>query len=299
MTNAEIEAFIAVCEYKNISKAADKFYISQSSLSTKIKTLEEKIGCPLFTRSKGSRNITLTEEGHKFLELALKYQEIVNEMMSVGIKSRPPKLRVSSIDSMGTYLFTPVYEQFMYRMPNIILEIQDMESHPAYVSMEAGLTDLSFTVSRRESKKVITFKAFSEPMIFVCSSLSSFPSTVGLSDLDVKNEIYIPWFETFMQWHDEIFGNKRHPQIQLQIMSQLEFFLAKPNNWAVVPASAAYGLTKNPSIEKRPISFSVPNRVTNCLYVPDDSKECLVSCFLECLREHLSKMAHMGIEIYI
>ena len=40
MTNAEIEAFLTICEYGSISKAAEKLFISQSSLSTKIKTLE-------------------------------------------------------------------------------------------------------------------------------------------------------------------------------------------------------------------------------------------------------------------
>ena len=43
MTNSEINAFIVVCKEKSISKAADKLFISQSSLSTKIKTLEKVV----------------------------------------------------------------------------------------------------------------------------------------------------------------------------------------------------------------------------------------------------------------
>lgn len=46
MTNAEIEAFLTICEYGSISKAAEKLFISQSSLSTKIKTLENKMAVP-------------------------------------------------------------------------------------------------------------------------------------------------------------------------------------------------------------------------------------------------------------
>lgn len=44
MTNAEIYAYIAVCEEMNISKAAGKLFISQSSLSTMLKTLENELG---------------------------------------------------------------------------------------------------------------------------------------------------------------------------------------------------------------------------------------------------------------
>lgn len=55
MTNAEINAFIAICDEMNISKAAEKLFISQSSLSTRIKTLERELGYSLFVRGKGQR----------------------------------------------------------------------------------------------------------------------------------------------------------------------------------------------------------------------------------------------------
>lgn len=44
MTNAEVEAFLTVCETKSISRAAEWLFISQSALSAKIKTLEKEIG---------------------------------------------------------------------------------------------------------------------------------------------------------------------------------------------------------------------------------------------------------------
>ena len=78
MTNSEINAFVVVCKEKSISKAADKLFISQSSLSTKIKTLEKELGYQLFERGRGQRNIKLTNEGVAFYDLALKYNEIVD-----------------------------------------------------------------------------------------------------------------------------------------------------------------------------------------------------------------------------
>ena len=63
MTNAEIYAFIAIHEEMNISKAAEKLFISQSSLSTRIKILERELGYQLFFRGKGQRKLTLTSEG--------------------------------------------------------------------------------------------------------------------------------------------------------------------------------------------------------------------------------------------
>lgn len=57
----ELRYFIAVAQEQSITKAAERLYISQPSLSKQMQNLEKEIGQPLFTR--GSRKITLTETG--------------------------------------------------------------------------------------------------------------------------------------------------------------------------------------------------------------------------------------------
>ena len=77
MTHLEIEAFLAICKHKTISKAATELFISQSTLSERLKTLEGKLNHTLLLRRKGIREITLTPEGHTFYKLALQYQELI------------------------------------------------------------------------------------------------------------------------------------------------------------------------------------------------------------------------------
>ena len=93
MTNAGIEAFLIVCKQHSISKAAELF-ISQSSLSIRLRTLEKEVGCPLFFRHKGSREMVLTEEGKRFYQLSLQYQDIVRSMLAIG--NRKSSLRLST-----------------------------------------------------------------------------------------------------------------------------------------------------------------------------------------------------------
>ena len=299
MTNAEIEAFLTICEYGSISKAAEKLFISQSSLSTKIKTLENKMGCALFVRGKGLRGIHLTEEGRRFLELAIKYQKIIDEMMEIGKTNKTPKLRVSSINSMGTYLLTPAYENFLQKMPDVVLEIQDMATDSVYISMENGFTDLGFTVSRRENRKTVTYPAFSEPMVFICPYNADYPDVIELNMLDIKNEVYIYWFDEFDKWHKDAFGPNAIPQLQLEIMSQLEFFVTKNKNWAIAPKSVACGLARDNKVKICSLAFDVPNRVTYCVYVPDKSKAAIIKCFLGCFKDTLLSFKDMDIDIYI
>ena len=79
MTHAEMEAFLAICRHKNISKAADELYISQTSLSARLKALEEELGYTLLLRGKGKREVTLTSRGQTFHGLALQYQSILQK----------------------------------------------------------------------------------------------------------------------------------------------------------------------------------------------------------------------------
>ena len=104
MTNAGIEAFLIVCKQHSISKAAELF-ISQSSLSIRLRTLEKEVGCPLFFRHKGSREMVLTEEGKRFYQLSLQYQDIVRSMLAIG--NRKSSLRLSALNSVSTYLLPP------------------------------------------------------------------------------------------------------------------------------------------------------------------------------------------------
>ena len=145
MTTEEIEAFVAICEAKSISKAAEKLFISQPSLSTKLKTLEQETSCTLLARGKGQRELSLTEAGRRFYDLALQYRSIIRQMREVGTQAVPEKLRVSSLNSVGTYLMTPVYERFMQQNRETVLEVQDLPTLPVCASLERRETDLAFT----------------------------------------------------------------------------------------------------------------------------------------------------------
>lgn len=59
-----LQYFLAVAREQSISSAAESLHLSQPTLSTQIKAMEDELGKKLFIRgTKGSRKVTLTEEG--------------------------------------------------------------------------------------------------------------------------------------------------------------------------------------------------------------------------------------------
>ena len=60
--------FVAVAEMENVSRAALKLHVSQPTLSTQIRDLEDELGFTLFERT--GKSVRLTEPGRVFLKEA-------------------------------------------------------------------------------------------------------------------------------------------------------------------------------------------------------------------------------------
>lgn len=64
----QLKHFLALVEYRSFNKAAERLHITQSGLSRSIRSLEERLGLPLFERA--SRNVALTQYGSQLVARA-------------------------------------------------------------------------------------------------------------------------------------------------------------------------------------------------------------------------------------
>lgn len=283
MTHAGIECFLAVCRYKTGSRAAESLFITQSSLSTRLKALEKELGGPLFYRRQGCREMTLTAAGREFYDLAVQYETILDRMQKLYHKPNQI-LRVSSFNSIGTYLLTAVYERFMQNNPQIHLDIQDMELEAAIHSIQEDKTDLAFTCGRVKDSYFAQKSVFSEPMVLITSMVSAYHEPVELHQLSLTDEVYIEWSNAFAKWHQKMFGGER-PQICISIMAHLQKFIEQKQHWAIVPVSVAEGLEQEGIARRLETVFSLPCREVSCVTAAEGQNEPAVQAFLECLRE--------------
>ena len=69
---------IAIAEERNMTKAAEKLFVSQSSLSYYLSKLEQDVGTPLFLRAKNE--LLLTPAGQLYVEAAQNVVEIKKQL---------------------------------------------------------------------------------------------------------------------------------------------------------------------------------------------------------------------------
>lgn len=101
MTLTQLKYIITVASCNSFNEAAKKLYITQPSLSSSIKELEEEIGIVLFRRN--NRGITLTVEGKEFIGYARQVVEQYQLIESKYIKQEIRKKKFSV--SMQHYSF--------------------------------------------------------------------------------------------------------------------------------------------------------------------------------------------------
>ncbi len=141
----QIEYFLSVLETGSFSAAADKHYISQSSLSKIINALEKEVGVSLFDRSK--RYVSLTEAGKVFLEHARKI-DMANRAMFADLKgyiAGAVSFSIAAIPVITQYGITTYIAQFREVYPHIDFTLEEIDGLNILPALEEQRFDMAFT----------------------------------------------------------------------------------------------------------------------------------------------------------
>ncbi|MER9485445.1 LysR family transcriptional regulator [Mesorhizobium sp. M0563] len=116
--------FIAVARERSFTKAAAKLGLSQSALSYSIRTMEERLGVRLLTRT--TRSVSLTEAGDRlFRSIAPKLDEIASEIAALSaLRDKPAgTVRITTVEHAGETIIWPAMVGLMRDYPDIRVEI--------------------------------------------------------------------------------------------------------------------------------------------------------------------------------
>ena len=91
MNTRQLEYILAIAEEKNILRASEKLFISQSTLSQTLINLEKELGTPLFIRNQ--RELAITEAGQYYIEAARDIMHMIEYAVSL--------LRVKNVTAWG------------------------------------------------------------------------------------------------------------------------------------------------------------------------------------------------------
>ena len=140
------KVFFHVASSLSFSEASKQLFISQSAVSQSIKTLEKKLGQPLFIRS--TKKVQLTPAG----EILLKHIEPAMNLIRRGegqlLEANTlglGQLHIGASDTICRYFLVPYLKQFHKKFPSVPIKVTNATSLSCVDLLEQGRVDLIVT----------------------------------------------------------------------------------------------------------------------------------------------------------
>jgi DNA-binding transcriptional LysR family regulator len=146
----QLRYFLAVVETGSFTKAAERSFVTQPTLSAGIQKLEASLGVRLFHRS--NRRVFLTEAGTRFVERAkaILHQCSLAETELNDVEA-PTILRVGMLMTIPMALLGRFLGNFRRSMPRLIIELFEGSVQEITNRLDSGALDIAFTLLRGQS----------------------------------------------------------------------------------------------------------------------------------------------------
>ena len=196
----QLNYFLTIAQEGSISSAARKLYMSQPPLSAQMKLLEEELGCSLFIR--GSKNITLTEEGKILYQRAESIlNQIKSTMLEIKEASRFEVVRVGIISSIVEKV-SKILSDFHLTNDKVIYEITEANTYRLLELLKNGTISVAFVREPYPNGGFKQIKLFEDKLVAVGKDL---PENLDLTYLSEKPLVlYRRWIEVIRQQFDSI-----------------------------------------------------------------------------------------------
>jgi LysR family hydrogen peroxide-inducible transcriptional activator len=185
MNIQQIKYAIAVAEVQSFGKAAQKCFISQSTLSTMISRLESELGLQLFDRKK--KPITTTKEGKAVLQqlkIINKELDTLDEVVRDLKGESSGQLNIGVIPTVAPYLLPLFLNEFVQKHPNIKFIISEITTDNIIKGLENRSLDIGILSTPLQHKTLIEKPLYKEPFLLFDKTRSRSKKNIKVSEID-------------------------------------------------------------------------------------------------------------------
>lgn len=245
MNLAEIETFLTIVSTGSITRTADLLFLSQPTVSHRLRSLEEELEFPLIVRKKGLKQVDLTPKGEAFIPIAERFLSLWKETRSLSRSGDLMPITIGCTDSLNTALFAPLYRQIAASDEKLVLNIRTHQSSELYQMLNNHDIDIGFVYHKLHYKNIITEKLYEEPHYLVQSERPAIrKALIHTDELDPAKSIYLSWDDQYQIWYDRWMPPVARPRLTVDTISMLSKLWADDSCWIIAPASAVAELSR-------------------------------------------------------
>jgi LysR family hydrogen peroxide-inducible transcriptional activator len=189
MNLRDLKYLVALADHKHFGRAAAASFVSQPTLSTQIRKLEDELGVPLVERA--PRKVMLTPAGRDIAERARRVIAEVEQMKEAARRSQDPEagtVRLGLFPTLGPYLLPHVVPRIRERFPRLELLLVEEKSDVILAQLREGRLDAGLLALPVHDDQLHAEFLFEEPFVLAVPETHPLAKKESLSLKDLAHE---------------------------------------------------------------------------------------------------------------
>lgn len=166
MNLQDLRYLVAVAEHKHFGRAAEACKVSQPTLSSQIRKLEDDLGVTLLERT--NKRVELTPVGTQILAHARQALAQAREMEAVAQSARDPlvgPLKLGVIPTLAPYLMPLILKPLRLSYPGLTIELWEDQTRALIDGLRSHRLDAALLATDADAPEITEIELFREPLL--------------------------------------------------------------------------------------------------------------------------------------
>ena len=166
MNLQDLRYLVAAAEFRHFGRAAEACRVSQPTLSSQIRKLEQELGVTLLERT--NKRVELTPVGSQILAHAREALAHAAEMEAVARAARDPlvgPLKLGVIPTLAPYLMPIILKPLREGYPGLVIELWEDQTRALIEGLRNHRLDAALLATPPDAPEITEIALFQEPLL--------------------------------------------------------------------------------------------------------------------------------------
>jgi LysR family hydrogen peroxide-inducible transcriptional activator len=166
MNLQELRYLVAIAEHRHFGRAAEACNVSQPTLSSQIRKLEQELGVTLLERT--NKRVALTAVGRQILVHAESALAEARQMEAVARTARDPlvgPLKLGVIPTLAPYLMPLILQPLKQAYPGLTIELWEDQTRSLVEGLRNHRLDAALLATAADAPEITEIALFDEPLL--------------------------------------------------------------------------------------------------------------------------------------
>lgn len=189
MNLRDLRYLVAVAEHRHFGRAAEACFVSQPTLSTQVRKLEDELGVVLIERN--SRQVMLTPVGERVVDQAQRVLREVHQLVDIAQSFKDPyggEFRLGIIPTVAPYLLPRILGPVQRRFPSLRVQLTEAQTHVIVRMLRDGELDAVVLALPLDEEHIEQMPIYTEPFFLAVSKLHPKAGAASVRLEELENE---------------------------------------------------------------------------------------------------------------